>query len=116
MLSIRLLGAPQIAYDERPVAISRRKSRALLYYLAAHPTPLTRDHLLTFFCSDADRQAAQQSLRTTLYGLRKIFGDLLTVNDDTLALAAPTVVDTRTFAAQLALPITNLAQVQATLD
>ena len=116
MLSIRLLGAPHIAYAAHSVAISRRKSRALLYYLAAHPTPLTRDHLLTFFWPDADRQAAQQNLRTTLYGLRKIFGDLLCVNDDTLSLAVTSEVDTRTFAAHLALPNTELTELQTTLD
>ncbi|CAN5655583.1 AAA family ATPase [soil metagenome] len=116
MLSIRLLGAPYIAYADHPVAISRRKSRALLYYLAAHAMPLTRDHLLTFFWPDADRQAAQQNLRSTLYGLRKIFGDLLIANEDTLALDVTTTVDTRLFTAQLALPNSDLTELQATLD
>ncbi len=114
MLSIRLLGAPHIAYAEHLVAISRRKSRALIYYLAAHSTPLTLDHLLTFFWLDADRQAAQQNLRTTLYRLRKIFGELLCVNEDTLSLHT-TIVDTRVFTAQLAVPNLALAELQATL-
>jgi DNA-binding SARP family transcriptional activator len=52
MLFIRLFGAPQITYDQRPVTITRRKSRALIYYLAAHSTPLTCDHLLAFFWPD----------------------------------------------------------------
>lgn len=102
MLSIRLLGAPHITYTDQPVTISRRKSRALLYYLAAHPTPLARDHLLAFFWPDADRQGAQQNLRSTLYSLRKVLGDLIQVDDDTLALAAGVAVDVRTFATQLA--------------
>ncbi|MCX6049031.1 MAG: hypothetical protein NT075_28350 [Chloroflexi bacterium] len=116
MLSIRLLRAPHIAYSDHPVAISRRKSRALLYYLAAHPAPLTRDHLLAFFWPDADRQAAKQNLRTTLYGLRKIFAEQLAVNEDTLALDTTATIDTRLFSAQLDLPTSELTELQATLD
>jgi DNA-binding SARP family transcriptional activator len=90
MLSVRLFGTAQITYDQRPVAITRRKSRAFLYYLAAHPHPLTREQLLGFFWPDHDRPTAQQNLRVTLYGLRKILGSLLLVEEDTLALAAET--------------------------
>ncbi len=115
MLSIRLLGAPHITYADQPVAISRRKSRALLYYVAAHPTPLSRDHLLPFFWPDSDRQAAQQNLRATLYGLRKILGDLLQVEDDNVALATGTLVDVRSFALQLAQPSADLAALQQVL-
>jgi hypothetical protein len=49
MLSVRLLGAPQLTLDGRAIKLTRRKSRALMYYLAAHAQPLTRDHLLAFF-------------------------------------------------------------------
>jgi len=115
MLSIRLLGAPRITYADQPVALVRRKSRALLYYLAAHPAPLARDHLLAFFWPDADRQGAQQNLRTTLYGLRKVLDGLLQVDDDSLSLTAATTVDVRTFATQLAQPTADLATLQQTL-
>lgn len=115
MLSIYLLGAAHITEAEQPVAIARRKSRALLYYLAAHPTPLARDHLLAFFWPDAERQSAQQNLRTTLYGLRKILGDRVQVNDDTLALTNDVFVDLRTFATHLARSNADLAALQATL-
>lgn len=116
MLSIRLFGAPQITYNDHPVTITRRKSRALIYYLAAHATPLTRDHLLAFFWPDHERQTGLQNLRTTLYGLRKILGELLLVEDDTLALAADTEVDVHTFAAQLQESTPTTAQLQTTLD
>ena len=115
MLSIRLLGAPQILDADQPVPIARRKSRALLYYLAAHPTPVARDHLLTFFWPDADRQGAQQNFRSTLYGLRKILGDLVQVEDDTIGLAAAVMVDARAFVTQLAQPSASLRMLQATL-
>src|SRR3990172_163756 len=116
MLFIRLFGAPQITYDQRPVTMTRRKSRALIYYLAAHSTPLTRDHLLAFFWPDHQRPTAQQNLRATLYGLRKILGSLLIVDEDILALSADTDVDTRTFEAQLASPIPDLQQLKETLE
>ena len=48
MLAIQLLGTPQLLLDGQPLNVTRRKSRALLYYLAANAKPLTRDHLLTF--------------------------------------------------------------------
>lgn len=115
MFSILLLGTPQINYNQQPVAISRRKSRALVYYLAAQSHPLTRDHLLTFFWPDHDRPTAQQNLRATLYGLRKTFGALLVVDEDTIALAAQTGVDARLFEAQLAAPGATLASLKETL-
>jgi DNA-binding SARP family transcriptional activator/tetratricopeptide (TPR) repeat protein len=115
MLSIRLFGAPQITHDQRPVTMTRRKSRALLYYLAAHSTPLTRDHLLAFFWPDHERPTAQQNLRATLYGLRKILGSLLLVDEDTLALSANTWIDSRNFEAQLSIPTPDLHPLKETL-
>lgn len=103
MYSINLLGTPQVLLDERPLMITRKKSRALLYYLAAHDKPLTRDRLLAFFWPDQDRAAAQQVLRTTLHGLRKALGSALVVDDDTLSIAPDVTVDVRTFEANLRL-------------
>lgn len=116
MLAIRLFGAPQIIYNQRSVAMTRRKSRALIYYLAAQPGPLTRDQLLAFFWPDHDRQTGQQNLRTTLYGLRKILGSLLVVDEDSLTLAADTDVDIRTFETQLATSNPSLELLKTTLE
>jgi DNA-binding SARP family transcriptional activator/predicted ATPase len=108
MLAINLLGAPQVRQDDQPLTITRKKSRALLYYLAAHTRPLTREHLLAFFWPDQDRASAQQVLRTTLHGLRKALGSALVVNEATLAVAPEVVVDVRVFEAQLANLTSNL--------
>lgn len=102
MLSIQLLGPPHVALDQRPLNISRRKSRALLYYLAAHSVALSRDQILALLWPDHDRTAAQQLLRTTLYGLRKELGPELHVTDTTLALAPDTAIDLRRFERGLA--------------
>jgi DNA-binding SARP family transcriptional activator/Flp pilus assembly protein TadD len=106
VLSIQLLGSPQISANGRPLTLTRRKSRAIVYYLAAHQHPLTRDHLLSFFWPDLDRPAAQQTLRTTLHGLRKTLNSALLVEENTLALDAE--VDVRRFASSLQLPTSSL--------
>ncbi len=97
MLRIQLLGTPLIAQDDQPLTLTRKKSRALVYYLAAHDKPLTREQLLAFFWPDSDRVSAQQVLRTTLHGLRQALGASLITDENLLALAPETSVDVRTF-------------------
>ncbi|MCB9136612.1 MAG: transcriptional regulator, partial [Anaerolineales bacterium] len=106
MLSLRLLGSPQTILDTRPIQISRRKSRALLYYLAAHPDPQPREHLLPLLWPELDRAAAQQTLRTTLYGLRKALPDHLQITDTEISLSPDTESDVLTFR-NLQTPVTN---------
>ena len=103
MLSIVLFGSPQLILDRRVLTLTRRKSRALIYYLATQPNPVTRDHLLAFFWPDHNRPAAQQILRTTLHGLRQTLGPALLVEENTLALALDVEIDARRFEAQLTL-------------
>src|SRR5436853_5641651 len=97
MLSIQLLGAPLLLFDGRALSVPRRKSRALLFYLAARTTPATRDHLLALLWPDHDRAAAQQILRTSLHGLRKALGPALIVGEDTLSLAPEAGLEIRRF-------------------
>ncbi len=108
VLFIQLLGAAQIKLNGKEITLTRRKSRALVYYLAAHDKPITRDHLLSIFWIDLDRASAQQTLRTTLHGLRKSLGDSLIVDDDKLSLANDSQIDVRILESNYQLPITNL--------
>jgi DNA-binding SARP family transcriptional activator len=101
MLSIQLLGTPLILQDDQPLTITRKKSRALVYYLAAHDKPVTREELLAFFWPDRDRVSAQQVLRTTLHGLRQALGAALITDEHTLFLAPEVEIDVRTFEANL---------------
>ena len=87
MLSIQLLGPPLILQGDQPLTITRKKSRALLYYVAAHDKPLTREQILSFFWPDSDRVSAQQVLRTTLHGLRQALGTALITDENRLSLA-----------------------------
>ncbi len=82
MLSITLFGSPHLSLDGDVLKLPRRKSRALLYYLAANSAPFTREHLLAFFWPDNPRVSAQQVLRTSLYGLRQALGASLIIEDD----------------------------------
>jgi DNA-binding SARP family transcriptional activator len=116
MLSVALLGPPRLALDRRPLNITRRRSRALLYYVAAQVGPVSRERLLALFWPDHERAAAQQILRTNLHGLRKHLGMWLLVEDDTLALTPESDVDTRRFAARLsALPAARVADLAEAL-
>jgi len=115
MLSVLLLGPPQLLLDQQPLRVTRRKSRALVYYLAAHAGPLTRDHLLAFFWPDHERPAAQQILRTTLHGLRQALGPALVVEEDSLTLAPDTHIDTRLFESSLGQVTTDLQHLTSTL-
>lgn len=108
MLAVSLLGTPTLTLEGKPLALSRRKSRAILYYLAAQRTPLTREQLLEFFWPDLDRPAAQQTLRTTLHGLRKALGSYLLVDENNLGLAPETEIDVRRFEAGLQSPSVDL--------
>lgn len=102
MLAIRLFGHPELTLDGRQVKIVRRKSRALLFYLAGHTELLTRDHLLANFWPETERHSAQQSLRSSLYELRKVVGSFLESQGERVGLSAGVSVDLREFESLLA--------------
>src|SRR5258708_3436706 len=101
MLSVHLLGSPQLDLDKHPLGALTRKNRALLYYVAAHNTPLTRDHLLNVFWAGYDPTEAKPLFRTVLYEIRKQVNTVLTVVGDNIVLDSETWVDTHEFEALL---------------
>ncbi|MCS6888305.1 MAG: AAA family ATPase [Chloroflexus sp.] len=88
MIVVRLFGSPLILRNDQPVMLARRRNRALLYYLAAHPQPVRREQVLALFWPDYERGAAQQLLRSTLYTIRRAVGEALVADDEWLSLAA----------------------------
>lgn len=116
MLAIQLFGPPQVLLDDQPVNIERRKSRAMLYYIAANEEPVQRERLLGFFWPDLDRVSAQQSLRTTLHSLRKALGDGLVVDRDEVSLDANAQIDARMFFKNLAIIPTDIPKLVSILD
>ncbi len=109
MLSLQLFGPPQISLDGKPVPVERRKSRALIYYLAANAQPIPRDALIAQFWAGMERSAAQQVLRTTLHGLRRALGDWLVSDRDLIGLDENVRVDARTFEHSLRLVASDVA-------
>jgi DNA-binding SARP family transcriptional activator len=101
MLTISLLGSPELRLATTPLTITRRRSRALLYYLAAHAAPVTREQLLNLLWPDHERSAAQQLLRTTLHGIRRAGVELI-ASDIWLQLPPTANIDVRTLADALA--------------
>src|SRR3954469_24656465 len=95
MLVVQLFGAPQIRLNDQPLDTLRRKNRALLYFIAAHAQPVSRDQVLAQFWPDHERSAAQQVFRTMLHEIRKSLGDALIVDRDMLGLAGTAGVDAR---------------------
>lgn len=116
MLAIQLLGPPQIYLDQRAINVSRRRSRALIYYLAAATAPVSREHLLALFWPDHDRSAAQQILRTTLHSLRKSLGPVLLTVDESVGLLPTVDVDVRHLEVALAQPTPDRAALAAIPD
>ncbi len=113
MISIQLIGVPRIMRDGSPVSLPRRRSRALVYYLAAHRQPIAREQALGLLWPDLERSAAQQVLRSTIYAIRRALGPVFSADDEWLALAAE--VDLRALQETIADPQAPLAALAAAL-
>ena len=97
MLSVQLFGTPLIRLHDAPLDVLRRKNRALMYFISAHPEPVSRDQVLARFWPDHERVAAQRVFRTMLHEIRKALGDALIIERELLCLASTVFVDARVF-------------------
>jgi predicted ATPase/DNA-binding SARP family transcriptional activator len=70
-LSLQLMGAPRITFDDVPLKIETRKASALLFYLAVTGETHTRDTLATMFWPESDPSHARGALRRVLAALNK---------------------------------------------
>lgn len=103
-LRFQLLGPPRIFLGARPLRFKRRKSEAVLIYLAVTGRPHTRDALATLIAGETDDSRARQQLRNTLVELYEQVGDYLVVGQQTIAFARsrPHQIDVTEFEAALA--------------
>lgn len=85
-LAIRLLGAPRIDLNGEPVALPRRKTRSLLYFLAAAPGDHGRDELVDLFWPNLESAKGKRQLSDALSDLRRTFGSAA-INGDTERIA-----------------------------
>ncbi len=89
---------PRLLIDQTPYAFSRRKSMALLAYLALADGPQSRDSLAALLWPDTAN--ARSTLRRCLAELNATpLGDLLDAKRETIQLSPPLWVDVRQFLA-----------------
>lgn len=82
-----LFGPPRLERDGIPIEINRRKSMALLIYLAVTQQPHSRNALATLLWPEADQSRGRSILRRALSDLRKALNKAyLQVEGDTIAL------------------------------
>jgi DNA-binding SARP family transcriptional activator/pimeloyl-ACP methyl ester carboxylesterase len=90
-LSLRLLGVPLIEKDGQTIPVPRRKSLALLAYLAVTSQAHSREALATLFWPDYDQSGALANLRRELSRLREHLGENVLAIDRSQAGIDPRV-------------------------
>src|SRR5690242_9609516 len=85
---VSLFGRFQLMGPDGPVALTGRKHRALLAYLAStHPAAHGRDKLMTLLWGECVDAQARHSLRQALFSLRQLLGkDVIVCHHDTISL------------------------------
>ena len=100
LLSIKLLGPPEVNLEGRNLRFGRKKALALLCYLAAKEGKRSRGELAGLLWPKSDQRRARTDLRSTLAGLRKAVGEdghglpvthKDRLNDDLLTLRVGTI-------------------------
>lgn len=84
-LRLQLLGPPRISHDGVAVTFQRRRSLALLAYLALSARPATRDSLAFLLAGDVPDEQARKHLRNALTDVRNLIGEHLVVTPQTVA-------------------------------
>ena len=80
-MCLRLFGAPCLERDGETLPVQRRKTLALLAYLAVTGRPHTREALATLFWQEYDQSGALANLRRDLSRLKSILGGDVLVAD-----------------------------------
>ncbi|MDQ1300863.1 MAG: hypothetical protein QG637_783 [Chloroflexota bacterium] len=107
-IELTFFGPPQIVRDGQPLTVQRRKSLALLAYLAVTGQAHARDTLATLLWPDLDQTHGHMVLRSVLADLHHTVGhDGLVMTGDRVALCAwpdviTDIVRFRELAAQVA--------------
>ena len=75
VLSIRLLGPPEVSFGEKSLRFGRKKALALLCYLATEGGRHSRRELAELLWPKSDERRARADLRSILTRLRKALGE-----------------------------------------
>ena len=90
-LALHLLGAPRLELDNAPIIADRRKTLALLAYLAVNRWQHHRDHISAMLWPDYDQAKAFTNLRHILWEIQKLIGDSwIVAGRDTIGLIPDT--------------------------
>lgn len=73
-LKLRVLGSPQVEWDEQIVPVTLRRGLALLAYLAITGRPERREALSTMLWPDSDDREGRSRLRHALHQVSEPFG------------------------------------------
>lgn len=88
-LALHLLGSPKLEIDNEPVTVDRRKTLALLAYLALNRGGHSRDFLSALLWPEYDQSKAFTNLRHTLWETQQAIGEGWIVADhETIGLIA----------------------------
>lgn len=99
-ITIKLFGPPQIFVDGVAHSFKRRKSYALLAYLAVNQKPYSREYLASLLWPETPDKTASKRLRNLLTDIRSVLTeDLLYSEGDVITLDASLQVDVRQFEA-----------------
>lgn len=87
---LELLGSPQVYYNGTPVQVTRKRVRALLFYLAAQQKPVARSRLADVLWPDRDSVSASKNLSIHISYLKSDLGskiikteaDYISINPD----------------------------------
>jgi|EndMetStandDraft_8_1072994.scaffolds.fasta_scaffold19808_2 DNA-binding SARP family transcriptional activator/pimeloyl-ACP methyl ester carboxylesterase len=111
MLRVNLLGAFSIE-NERSIVLRNKKAQALVAFLLLSPGLHPREKLAALLWPDSSEEAARQSLRQCVSGLRKDLPALpLLLDHDMVGLDAALTADVKEFERALADPtVDNLKQ------
>ena len=74
-LALHLLGSPHIHLNDEPITLERRKSLALLAYLAVERGGHSRESLSALLWPDTDQSSAFKNLRQVLWEIQKTIGE-----------------------------------------
>jgi len=93
MIEIKSLGPPAVTVDgaDPPAELMWRKHLALLVYLARSPRGRSRDHLVGLLWPEKDEAKARHSLNEALRVIRRVVGDGLVTEGDTVRLESSAV-------------------------
>ena len=103
-LTVCLFGAPRVTLDDAPIETARRKTLALLVYLAFHSNqPHTRESLAALFWAEQSQERAFANLRHALWEINQALGDGWMDSDrDEIRLTGEIDLDVTRFRALLA--------------